>query len=48
MVGVAGLNVVLDPPLIFGVGAWQGWGIGGAATASVISRGVALVASLWI
>lgn len=48
MLVVAGLNVLLDPLLIFGVGSWEGWGIGGAATASVISRGVALVAALWI
>jgi putative MATE family efflux protein len=48
MICVAGLNVVLDPLLIFGVGSWEGWGIGGAATASVIARCVALVASIWI
>ncbi len=48
MICVAGLNVALDPLFIFGVGDWQGWGIGGAATASVVSRAVALVAALWI
>jgi putative MATE family efflux protein len=48
MIVVALLNIVLDPLLIFGVGDWAGWGIGGAAAASVISRGVALVASTWI
>ncbi|QDG52535.1 MATE family efflux transporter [Persicimonas caeni] len=48
MLGVAGLNMLLDPLFIFGVGDWEGWGIGGAATASVVSRGVALVAAFWI
>jgi putative MATE family efflux protein len=48
MISVAGLNILLDPLFIFGVGDWEGWGIGGAATASVISRGVALAASIWI
>ena len=48
MVGVALLNIGLDPLFIFGVGEWTGWGIGGAAAASVVSRGVALVASTWV
>lgn len=48
MIVVALLNIVLDPLFIFGVGAWEGWGIGGAATASVVARFVALAASTWI
>jgi putative MATE family efflux protein len=48
MIAVAIMNIVLDPLFIFGIGSWEGWGIGGAATASVVSRGFALVASTWI
>ena len=48
MVGVAIVNCVLDPIFIFGVGDWEGWGIGGAAGASVAARVCALVGSTWI
>ncbi|MGM0555546.1 MAG: MATE family efflux transporter [Myxococcota bacterium] len=48
MIAVAVMNIVLDPLFIFGIGTWEGWGIGGAATASVVSRGFALAASTWI
>lgn len=48
MIVVALLNVALDPLFIFGVGDWEGLGIGGAALASVVARVVALIASTWI
>jgi len=32
------LNAVLDPVLIFGAAGWSGWGIAGAAWATVIAR----------
>lgn len=48
MVGVALLNMVLDPLFIFGIGSFEGWGIAGAASATVVSRLLALIASTWI
>lgn len=37
------VNLALDPLLIFGVGGWQGWGLPGAAWATVIAFSVGLV-----
>lgn len=37
------VNLVLDPLLIFGVGDWQGWGLPGAAWATVIAFSVGLL-----
>ncbi len=48
MIVVALLNIGLDPLLIFGVGPWDGMGIGGAALASVIARVIALIGSTYI
>ncbi|WP_281259619.1 MATE family efflux transporter [Alkalispirochaeta sphaeroplastigenens] len=42
------LNIFLDPLLIFGVGPVPGLGIGGAAIATVISRGSTMVIVLWV
>jgi putative MATE family efflux protein len=46
MMGMVGLNIILDPIMIFGVGPFEGMGIAGAAIATVISRSISLVAAL--
>ncbi len=37
------LNIILDPLLIYGIGNWDGWGLKGAAIATVIGRGVGVL-----
>ena len=48
MIFGAGLNVILDPILIFGVGPIPAMGLNGAATAGLLARGAIFVASLYM
>ena len=48
MVFSSGLNILLDPLLIFGLWGFPEWGLAGAAWATVISRATTLVASLLV
>lgn len=38
-----GLNIVLDPLLIFGIGSWTGYGLDGAAIATTFGRSMGVV-----
>ena len=41
-----GLNMVLAPLFIFGIGSWHGLGVAGAAAATVCSRGLGVIYQL--
>ncbi|MEP0712792.1 MATE family efflux transporter [Algoriphagus sp.] len=42
-----GLNMILDPLLIFGLGNWEGFGLEGAAIATTFGRGIGVVYQLY-
>jgi len=48
MVISASVNLILDPLFIFGIGSFHGWGLKGAATATVFARAVSMIFSVLI
>jgi putative MATE family efflux protein len=42
-----GLNIILDPLLIFGFGTWEGYGLEGAAIATTVGRSVGVSYQLY-
>ncbi|EAZ79716.1 MATE family efflux transporter [Algoriphagus machipongonensis] len=48
VLGTVFLNLILDPLFIFGFGSFQGYGVAGAAVASVITQGLSAFVGLGI
>ncbi|MEN2282977.1 MATE family efflux transporter [Algoriphagus sp. SE2] len=42
-----GLNIILDPLFIFGIGTWGGWGLEGAAIATTLGRSIGVIYQLY-
>lgn len=42
-----GLNIILDPILIFGIGSWDGFGLDGAAIATTFGRSMGVLYQLY-
>lgn len=42
-----GLNIILDPLFIFGIGSWGGWGLEGAAIATTLGRSIGVIYQLY-